>query len=660
MTTRRRLRTDPGVRESNAGDDFHILWAARRALDLLKPHSGLAKIVMEGVDPLDHGDGDEEDLLLGVDLSEYFGGGSLETSTALVISQLKYSTRHPTTAWTASRLAAGGRRSVIKRLVQAYQHFSEIYTRSVVLQKLRLKLVSNQPASATLRAALLEGQEALSRYPDPMEAATLLEALGEGARRELEALRSSAGVSSTEFTDFLRIFDVDESGTEARGFQRIRLIQELSLSVADTPTNALRGLYDLVRSEAQPERANSTGLEKAAILAALGVTDEDFLFPSPARFSPVSRLLPTRDARELAHALRQATSRKIMAHGDAGVGKTTTVQALRDHLPPGSTVILYDCFGGGSYLDMGEQRHTHKRALRQLINELALYCDAPFLVQADQEVPDLQRRFSRALAYASELVAAEGGLLVLAIDAADNAVIAARQAAESERDPFAHALWTVSLPENCRLLMTSRTHRRQTLAPPEDVVEHELRGFDVTASAANLTGSFPRATGADCAAFHDRTNGNPRVQFYLLEQASRSGASLEAVLEDARRTPEGIFGTAYEAAVKHWTRPEEGEHYLALLISLLRPAPLTVLSEVCGVGLEEVRRFCRALAPGLILEDDKASFLDEDFETYLRPVSRRGSSIGSGSVRKVLSGACQPRRVRCQSRGRAPLPGITP
>lgn len=633
MTTRRRFRTDPGVRESNAGDDFHILWAARRALDLLKPHSGLTKIVMEGVDPLDQGDGDEEDLLLGVDLSEYHGGDSLEMSTALVVSQLKYSTRHPTTAWTASRLAAGGPRAVIKRLAQVYKHFLQRYPRSEVLQKLCIKLVSNQPASDTLRAALLEGQEALSRQPGSTETAALLGALGEGARRELEALRGSAGASSTEFTDFLRIFDVDECGAEARGFQRIRLIQELSLSVADTPTNALRGLYDLVRSEAQPERVNSAGLEKADILAALGVTDADFLFPSPARFSPVPSFIPTPDARELARTVQQATSRRIMAHGDAGVGKTTTVQALKDHLPAGSTVILYDCFGGGSYLDMGEQRHTHKRALRQLINELALYCDAPFLVQADQEVPDLQRRLSRALAYASKLVAAEGGLLVLAIDAADNAVIAARQAAESERDPFVHALWTVSLPDNCRRLMTSRTHRRDTLTPPEDVAEHELRGFDETASAVNLTGSFPEATGTERAAFHNRTNGNPRVQFYLLEQASRSSASLEAVLDDARRTPEGIFGTAYEAAVRHWMRPEEGERYLALLISLLRPVPLTVLSEVCGVGLEEARRFCRALAPGLILDDDSASFLDEDFETYLRD---RLTDAALASAQEVL------------------------
>jgi integrase len=28
------------ARESNGGDDFHVLWAARRALRLLDPHSG--------------------------------------------------------------------------------------------------------------------------------------------------------------------------------------------------------------------------------------------------------------------------------------------------------------------------------------------------------------------------------------------------------------------------------------------------------------------------------------------------------------------------------------------------------------------------------------------------------------------------------------------
>jgi hypothetical protein len=47
-----RRRSFPGARESNAGDDFHVLWAARRALRLLDLRSGLQRVVMEGVTPL--------------------------------------------------------------------------------------------------------------------------------------------------------------------------------------------------------------------------------------------------------------------------------------------------------------------------------------------------------------------------------------------------------------------------------------------------------------------------------------------------------------------------------------------------------------------------------------------------------------------------------
>ena len=39
----------PGAIESNAGDDYHILWACRRALHLLDPSYGLSLIRVEGV-----------------------------------------------------------------------------------------------------------------------------------------------------------------------------------------------------------------------------------------------------------------------------------------------------------------------------------------------------------------------------------------------------------------------------------------------------------------------------------------------------------------------------------------------------------------------------------------------------------------------------------
>jgi hypothetical protein len=42
VPSRRRLL--PGARESDAGDDFHVLWAAGRAIRLLDPRSGLQRV----------------------------------------------------------------------------------------------------------------------------------------------------------------------------------------------------------------------------------------------------------------------------------------------------------------------------------------------------------------------------------------------------------------------------------------------------------------------------------------------------------------------------------------------------------------------------------------------------------------------------------------
>src|SRR3954454_6276866 len=106
-------RTLTGARESNAGDDFHVLWATRRVLGLLDPSSDLRLVVMEGLYPAEP-EGVDPELLLGVDLTEYYGSDSASDATRVVVSQLKYSHRHPERAWTAARLGTpnGGRPGV--------------------------------------------------------------------------------------------------------------------------------------------------------------------------------------------------------------------------------------------------------------------------------------------------------------------------------------------------------------------------------------------------------------------------------------------------------------------------------------------------------------------------------------------------------------------
>src|SRR4051812_23884619 len=91
------------VRESRAGDDFHILWAARRTLALLDPRDPLTVVRIEGLGPDDASD--DDDRFLGCDLSEYDGGSSVATATAVRLVQLKYSTLHAAKRWTAADLA---------------------------------------------------------------------------------------------------------------------------------------------------------------------------------------------------------------------------------------------------------------------------------------------------------------------------------------------------------------------------------------------------------------------------------------------------------------------------------------------------------------------------------------------------------------------------
>jgi hypothetical protein len=85
---------------SNAGDDFHFWWAATRVLALIAPGTDSVVVTVEGLSCVD----DPDDEYEAVDVAEYLGGDDLDSASIVVVSQLKYSTRHPDRAWTASRL----------------------------------------------------------------------------------------------------------------------------------------------------------------------------------------------------------------------------------------------------------------------------------------------------------------------------------------------------------------------------------------------------------------------------------------------------------------------------------------------------------------------------------------------------------------------------
>ena len=94
-----------GARASNAGDEFHELWAIRQALALLEPATELKAITVEGVlaaAPKDTA----SNVWDGVDCALYFGSDTVAAASRIDLIQLKYSPSDPSKAWTIARLCS--------------------------------------------------------------------------------------------------------------------------------------------------------------------------------------------------------------------------------------------------------------------------------------------------------------------------------------------------------------------------------------------------------------------------------------------------------------------------------------------------------------------------------------------------------------------------
>jgi hypothetical protein len=604
-------RAVAGARESHAGHEFHFLWAARRVVRLLDPKADLRRVKIEGVAPIDAAASDNA-AFLAVDVTEYFGGDEFATARETVISQLKYSTRHPKREWTVGRLCARGAsgRSLLGALADAYAGFQKHADGRDLAGKLRIQLVSNQPLAKSAERFWQQVRDHLAaERPSTIEA--LRRHLDTTMRAHLDRCMEVAELRPVEQMDFLRCLDFAGCGASALEFQQLGLAADLTASFPGRPSEAADRLLNVVRRAALPAAHDEPAIGLHELLTNFPVTSKDRLFPCPSLLETPPDAVSTEDARRLAKEVQRAADRRLLVHGEAGTGKSTTLDRLAAFLPAGSVVLTYDCFGRGEYLDLGRARHVESRFWLQLSNELAVHCGSPFLVEPPHDRHELRRAFEQRLIAAANIIGASGGLLVLAVDAADNAVIAARADHEAA---FIPALWSLRVPNAARLVVSARTGRRAMVDAPPSISEFELSGFDVTASAAHLRRKYPGASESECDEFHRKTNGNPRVQAYVLA----TPRSLADALRVAEKTPDGIFQELLDDATKHWIYPERARSHLASLVALARPVPIGVLAEACGVTRAEVESFCGALKPGLLIKGSTVTFRDEPFETFLR------------------------------------------
>lgn len=608
--------------ESNAGDDFHLLWAARLALLMLHPNNSIRALGIEGPAP---GEAVQTDptgsQLLGIDVTEYHNGASFADCSTAIHSQLKYSTRRSSAAWTTARIVAakGGKKSgsIVHRLAQIFRAYAQAFSREEVVKKLRLRLVSNRACDSQLSATLAAAQHALSPSKEEHSVAELLRQIATTYHPDLENLHVASGLSSEAFCDFLRVLDLSGCGEQSRFTLEIALSKEIARLGFTDITSEYTRLKQLIHTRMMPENRTAPPLTQEDVAAALRVPDKAYIFPCPPQFEPLHAPVKREQLGDIRNAIIGAGEHPVCLHGAAGIGKTTLSRCIASVMPPGSVVVVFDCYGAGSYLVPSEIRHSHSRAIAQICNELATSVGTSLLLGRDRPPEDLLRAYESRLELAAQIVQASSNaaLVIIIIDAADNSVAAAGQRDDKS---FVPDILRCRIPVGCRLVVTARSHRRHDLGLPSDTVTVPLQPFNERESREHLLFRFPEASNEVISEFHELSHGIPRVQGYAIGVASGDLQRAMASLRPGGKTVEGIIDRQLADAGLKAGAPELVEKGCRALLALPRPIPMAYVAQLMGVSPEAARDFVSDLRPGLLVDDDRVTFRDEDFEAHLR------------------------------------------
>lgn len=599
-------RTDySGKRGSNAGDDYHELWAARRALELITPGTELVELTVEGV-RADDAEGMDEALWDGVDAAFYYGP-DVDTIEGVDLVQFKYSGSDPHTPWTVARLVYAKNKAktsaLIARLASAWKGIRKQRPELDAADNIVVKLASNQPLAQ-------EVLDALAAAPS------------DAMRTKLQ---KASGLTLAEFAAFAPALDFSDCGDQSRFALEERVIQTLSgLSDGDVRAE-FAVLREFIRKRMRPEGSRET-IAAESVFGIFGHADKRVFYPCPTEITPVSELVPRAAAGAIEKLFAQGTQ-KICLAGAGGEGKTTVLQDLAQRLPAGSELIVYDCYGGGTYLNSNGYRHRAEDAFLQLANDTAARLLLPPVFS--EPGVDHPRRFARKLDATAAALASRhpGAWLVIAVDAADNAVTAAAQCVPPER-AFVHDLARLgSLPANVRLMFSARTGRLADLELPDDVVSVPLGPFVPEESILFAEARLGPQAEDWHEEFHFHSGGNPRVQRYAIEFAGEAAGAALDYLKPNGKNLELIFKTRFEEARTKSGSTAELTRFCAALILLPRPVPIAQLAGVHDADPAHIRDLIADLAPGLVLMDELVSFADEDFEHFLREAGASAISV---------------------------------
>lgn len=590
------------VRASRDGDQFHYLWAARRALQLLAPQSGLVAITIEGAATTEFPGGEQvevgEQL---IDIAEYYGSTELESATRIRYLQLKHSTLQVDEVWQPS-----GLEKTICGFAERYAALQQKLPGVPLNERLEFWFVTNRTINADFIAAVEDAAaQKKPRYP--------------GNLKKLKAFTSLDGEALASFCGMLRL----DGSQDNYWTQRNILFQDVSGYLPDMDVDAPIRLKDLVNRKALSESATNPAITKMDVLRVLN-TDEAQLFPAPCLIEELAEAIPRQQERAVIHSIIDAADTPVIVHADAGVGKSILSTRICQSLPNGSVGLLYDCFGNGQYRSVSGYRHRHRTALVQLANQLSAlgFCH-PLIPTVHADSTAYMRAFMHRVGQAVAMLRAKNkdALLCIIIDAADNAQMAAEEVGEPRS--FIRDLLRETLPEGVRLVALCRPYREIMLDPPPHALLLALNAFTVEETSAHLRKTFADASEYDVAEFHRLSSHNPRVQALALSRQKTLPETLR-LLGPNPTTVDSVIDTLLEksiATLRDAAAPPERSQIDLICAGLaaLRPLiPIAVLAEMSGVNPDLVRSFALDLGRPLVVNEGTIQFFDEPAESWFR------------------------------------------
>lgn len=603
-----------GARASNAGDQFHELWALEKILKLLDKTNGLTAVGVEGVKSENISTYENSSLWEGVDVVEYFGGDSLQTANHIEFSQLKYSSANPEISWTVARLVSNsaktGNNSVIRRMATSFKDAKREMTAGATL---KIKLVSNQPLSVELTDCL-EARWIGDIDKSHLEKNTII---------KIKSLQTSSGLSPTEFRYFLDTLDFSNCGHSSRQALKEKLIRTLAELLNEGSAADARELQMKVREYMLPERTGEV-IRLPEILSWFGLGSIEGLFPCPPDLQPILIAVPRTPAKKVLELL-QMGQRCILVHGAGGCGKTTMMKEISTGLPGDSVSVVFDCFGGGRYVYTDDKRHLPENAFLQLTNEVSLALKLPLFIPHNSKNTVDVRTFTTKLKLAGETLKKinPSSLLVITIDAADNSLTASSTPNPPEKC-FVLDLINANLsdlPDNVRILISSRTSRKDFILPSHGFVDVQCPPFDITETTHYLTLAGFDFSQSEIEQFHALSLGNPRVQSYAIKAASGDSNTLLESLRPNGKSLSDILKNTFELALKKHGQSPLFDKLLAALAFLPAPATIESVAAVAGSTDTVVHDLLLDLSPGLKLQNGAISVADEDIEGYVKDIS---------------------------------------